>query len=236
MVAMPAAPINPDRGSQEMTFRTRLLASTTLLGLAGLLPGQAEAGLIGSGRTVSAFYLNGFLPVPAHLPFPLSDFDPTSLSSPVTYNSSAEEATSGSDVTVGDTQIIITNLISLPFCFSGAAGSACTDEINGFDFKFTGENITGVSVNGATPAAFQPVTGTFGTITHLGLQLLSNNEIRVDVTGDGPAVGAQLILDLTFDVPPPPPPAPNDVPEPVTIGVLGSALAGLAAVRRRRKL
>ena len=39
-----------------MTFRGRLLASTTVLGLAAMLPGQAHAGLLGAGRTVQAFH------------------------------------------------------------------------------------------------------------------------------------------------------------------------------------
>ena len=70
--------------------------------------------------------------------------------------------------------------------------------IDGFDIKFTGENILGVSVDPASASGFLPVTGTFQGNTHLGLQLLSNNEIQVDVTGDLPLLGDRLILDLSF--------------------------------------
>jgi hypothetical protein len=106
--------------------------------------------------------------------------------------------------------------------------------INGFDFKFTGENILGVTIDPSSAAGFLDVNGTFQTHTHLGLQLLGNNEIQVDITGDLPNLNDQLILNVTFDLPPPPPP-PASAPEPATLALLGSALAGLATVRRRRK-
>ena len=41
-----------------MIFRAGLLASTTLLSLAVLVPNQAYAGLLGAGNTVQAFYYN----------------------------------------------------------------------------------------------------------------------------------------------------------------------------------
>jgi hypothetical protein len=98
------------------------------------------------------------------------------------------------------------NLLSgAPFCSPAgglAVGTACTDIIDGFDFKFTGENILGVTVDPSSAAAF--LSATFGS--HLGLQRLSNNEIQVDVTGDLPLVNDQLFLDLIFVAPPPPPP------------------------------
>jgi hypothetical protein len=85
-----------------------------------------------------------------------------------------------------------------PFCTSPSPGTACADVIGGFDFKFTGENILGVSADPASATGFQPVTGSFQGNTHLSLELLSNNEIQVDVTGDLPLLNDQLILDLTF--------------------------------------
>ncbi len=217
-----------------MTFRARLLSSTALL---ALVPIQAQAGLLGSGRTVQAFYYNGVFASPeGELNSATNTSDPASLATAVDY---LQGAASGSTIHVGDTQIVITNLLSgFPFCVANTPGTACADVIDGFDFKFTGENILGVSTDPASASDFLPVSGTFQGHTHLGLQLLSNNEIQVDVTGDLPLVNDELILDLSFATPPPPPPPPpppTPVPEPSTLAVLGSALAGLAAARRRRK-
>ena len=66
------------------------------------------------------------------------------------------------------------------------------------------------------------------TAPHDGLQLLSPTRIVVDVTGDAPAMGDKLILDLTF------PSAPT-VPEPSTwaLMLLGFAGLGFAGWRRR---
>ena len=125
-----------------MTFRTRLLASTTLLGLTGLLPTQAHAGLLGVGGTVQAFYYNGVFASPeGELTDPAGTNDPVALTAPVNYIlGSADKST----IAIDDIQIIITNQSSnAPFCtvIPPEVGTACTDVIDGFDFKFTGENI-----------------------------------------------------------------------------------------------
>ena len=133
-------------------------------------------------------------------------------------------------ILVADTRITIIDVLTgVPFCRNGiSTDAACTDLISGFDFLFTGENILGVSVNPASAAAFLPVSGTFQGNTHLGLQLLGNNEIRVDVTGDLPSLNDMLILDLRFAATPPP-----SVPEPASLALLALGLAGLGFSKRR---
>jgi hypothetical protein len=137
---------------------------------------------------------------------------------------------SGSTIRVGNTQIVITNMISgIPFCLAGGIGSACGDVIDGFRFKFTGENILGVSVDAASASGFLPVTGTFQGNQHLGLQLLSNNDIQIDVTGDLPLLNDTLILDLTFTTVAP------AVPEPSTWAMMILGFCGLGFMAYRKK-
>jgi len=175
-----------------MIFRTGLLISTALI---VLTPGSAYASLVGPGRTVQAFYYNGILADPeGEVPVGAGSDDPASLASPVMYMEGSADL---SLISVGNTQIVITNLDSgFPFCVTNERGTACPDAIDGFDLKFTGEDIIGVTVASATPADFLPVSGTFQGNTHLGLQLISPNEIRVDVTGDEPLLDDELILDV----------------------------------------
>lgn len=215
-----------------MRGRATLLSAATLLGVAGLVPGQAVAGLLGAGNTVQVFYDNGSTAsTEREVATGAMNSDPVSLTAPVSYPAGAADL---SRIAIFDTRIVITSLSNAPFCFSLAVGTACGDTISGFDFKFTGENILSVSADPSSAAGFLPVTGTFQGKTHQGLQLLGPDEILIDVTGDAPAINDPLVLDLTFASSSPPPP-PAGVPEPATLALLGSGLAGLMAVRGRRK-
>src|ERR1700749_1567014 len=141
-----------------MTFGSRLFVSTSLLSLASLVPNQAHAGLLGSGRTVQAFYYKGVLASPeGEIPIGAGTTDPAPLTVPVNYTQGAAD---GSTIHVGDTQIAIKNVLSgVPFCVANTAGTACSDAIDGFDFKFTGENILGVTADFASASGFLPATG-----------------------------------------------------------------------------
>jgi hypothetical protein len=213
--------------------RDLLLLASTAAALSSMTPLSAHAGLLDAGSTVQATYVSGsFSNVEAELPVGGSNTDPASLASSVGFQQGADD---GSTISVGDTQIIITNLLTpgtgKAYCLSGVAGTACTDAIDGFDFLFTGENILGVTVDPATTAGFLPVSGTFQGSTHNGLQLISNNEILVDVTGDDPPTGAQLVLDITTGSS-----SPTPTPEPTSLALFGSAVIGIGAAARRRWL
>jgi hypothetical protein len=219
---------------QYSSQRTTLVALLSFLAGSVVFSTAAQATtLLGAGNTVQVFYFNGVFASPeGEIPVGASSTDPASLATAVDYTQGAAD---GSLITVGagsGTQIVITNLLSgLPFCVQNTSGNACTDVIDGFHFKFTGENILGVSVDAASAPGMLPVSGTFQNNTHLGLQLLSNNDIQVDLTGDLPLVNDQLILDLSFSTVTSETPLPAALP--LFVGGLG--VMGFLARRRKRK-
>jgi hypothetical protein len=205
----------------------------TLLGLVAVLAGTicfscgvSASTLLGADKTVQSFYLAGGSST-GLIPAGGSTSDPASLLAPVTF---PDNQSFGFASTVFDTQIVITNLVPLSFCVDGSVGAACGDTINGFRYRFTGENITSVTVDLASAPGFLPVTGTFQGNTHLGLQLISPNEILIDVTGADPNVNDQLILDVTVELP-----IASSTPLPAALPLFAAGLGGLGLLGWRRK-
>ena len=122
-------------------------------------------------------------------------------------------------IDIESTQIVLTSASNLPYCSTGDV--PCQDSFTGFEFKFSaGVDITGVSVDPSSSASMSPISG--------GLTLPSPNDLLVNLTGDSPAVGNQLILDLTFPS--------SSVPEPSTTALWGIGLGAMAVGRRLRKI
>lgn len=129
-----------------------------------------------------------------------------------------EGALDGSTISVGDTQIVITNiLVDMPFC---STALPCSDVFTGFAFSFSsGVDITSVTTDPASAADFRPIAG--------GLAFAPTG-IFVNVVGDNPLPGDQLILDVTTK-------RTTPVPEPSTWALMLLGFAGLAFAGRRRK-
>lgn len=184
---------------------------------------SAHAGLIGEGtNTVSAlFFLGTAVPSP-----PYTNPPPTEIEGggpmliPAHFPIGVEDEAT---IDVGDTTITITNQAALPFC--SVSTTPCPDVFTGFAFSFSaGVDITGVSVDPASAADFRPAGVS-------PLELLTPTDIIVNLVGENPARGSQLILDVTTVVTPPPP----SVPEPATMTLFGVGFGAMLIGQRRRR-
>lgn len=182
----------------------------------------AHANLITTpASTVNAlFYIGASLPLGS--PSEIEDYGSPPVAGPAPIGSTGvafvEGAIDGSTINVGATQIVITNLLTAPFCSTST--KPCPDSFTGFQFLFSaGVSITGVSVDPASAVDFRPVSG--------GLQLSSPTDILVNLAGDAPSTGDELILDLSF--------APATAPEPSTLVLLAAGLLAVMRFERHRR-
>jgi hypothetical protein len=217
-----------------MRFATLLGAAAVAVLMQASSP--AQAGLVGNGtNTVSAASFIG-APLPAPMPPytnpPYDTIDyvnsmgmTTNTPPPTIPVTFVEDALSETTIAVGDTQITITNDAPSGTAFCPGA-PPCNNTFAGFGFTFaSGVDITGVSVDPLSAADFLPNT----TSPHMGLQLLSPTDILVDVTGDAPNMGDELIIDVATGG------APAPIPEPASVTLLAVGLAGAWSLRPRRK-
>jgi hypothetical protein len=201
-----------------MNLRQTLIASLASAALVGSFSPSSHAGLIGNGSdTVQAEFFFG-----AHTTAEeeLEDSGNPPSTAAATIGAAGVDFTEGvldgSTIHVGDTQIVITNNLAAPFCNPAIT---CQGSFTGFEFVFTGTNISGVRVDPSSSPLFRPVAG--------GLSFTAT-DVLVNVAGDAPNIGDRLVLDLSF------PTVGHGVPEPMSLLLLGSGLIGLGVVRQRR--
>ena len=121
-------------------------------------------------------------------PIPGGSQNSPAPTAPVAY---LEDSLSLTTISVGDTQITITNNFAGPFC--PAAG--CTPGyFGGYVFTFTGApDITNVTESNTGSGNFVPVPIDPGLPTGL---TWTNNTITLNVAGDNLALNDQLVLDV----------------------------------------
>jgi hypothetical protein len=202
-----------------MRFSTLIAAAAALVVTAS---GPAYSSLVGA-TVQSASYFDVSFPPPAASPTECTiimcailDYEgpsgPTNSPLPIVPVDYLLDSNTDTFVSVGDTQITITNNLAGPF---GTPGT-----FSGYVFTFTGApDITKVEVGSGTSSDFLPALpgGLSSTAT----------SITVNVAGDSLAVGDKLILDVTSGSTP-------TVPEPSTWALMLLGFAGLGFAGWRR--
>ena len=199
------------------------LASLLLFGLAGVVAAPAQ-GLTGSTVTANSWFGGTSSPPGACDPQTnaacnLMDYNtpggPTNDPLPIVPVAFVEDFLTITTTSISDRTITIVNNFAGPFCST----AACDDVFSGFVFTFAGAlPITSVTVDSGSDPNFLPIVG--------GLTF-TPTAIFVNLAGDSPAVGDQLILDVTTGSTP-------VLPEPSTWAMMLLGFAGLGYARYRR--
>lgn len=122
----------------------------------------------------------------------------------------------GASIEVVHNKITITNDTALPLCSTDNVGSACSDVFTGFEFIFSTDITPSlVKVDPASSPDFLPND----TGSHDGLSQIAPNVLLVNLTGDAPAIGDKLVIDI---------------PEPSTWAMMALGFAGLGFAAYRR--
>jgi hypothetical protein len=200
------------------------LASLLLFGLAGVTSAPAQ-GLTGSTVTANSWFGGTSSPPGACDPQTnaacnLMDYNtpggPTNDPLPIVPVAFVEDFLTITTTSISDRTITIVNNFAGPFCST----AACDDVFSGFVFTFAGAlPITSVTVDSGSDPNFLPIVG--------GLTF-TPTAIFVNLAGDSPAVGDQLILDVTTN-------GTTPVPEPSTWALMLLGFAGLGLVGYQRK-
>lgn len=200
------------------------LASLLLFGLAGVTSAPAQ-GLTGSTVTANSWFGGTSSPPGACDPQTnaacnLMDYNtpggPTNDPLPIVPVAFVEDFLTLTTTSISDRTITIVNNFAGPFCST----AACDDVFSGFVFTFAGAlPITSVTVDSGSDPNFLPIVG--------GLTF-TPTAIFVNLAGDSPAVGDQLILDVTTN-------GTTPVPEPSTWALMLLGFAGLGLVGYQRK-
>jgi hypothetical protein len=200
------------------------LASLLLFGLADVTSAPAQ-GLTGSTVTANSWFGGTSSPPGACDPQTnaacnLMDYNtpggPTNDPLPIVPVAFVEDSLTLTTTSISANTITIVNNFAGPFCST----AACDDVFSGFVFTFAGAlPITSVTVDSGSDPNFLPIVG--------GLTF-TPTAIFVNLAGDSPAVGDQLILDVTTN-------GTTPVPEPSTWALMLLGFAGLGLVGYQRK-
>jgi hypothetical protein len=203
----------------EVKVRFGANVTATIAALIVQVSAPAHAGLINAGSTVDILFGSQTSQTFPSQVFSTGAPGPFSLASPIIPPTPPLHTTEPFNLTAKagfwftDTQATIYNNSTPPAPFGG--------DFSTFDFTFTNEDITGVSIDASSSADFLPATVT----------LLGQDEFKV-VVGDGvdPAFLSNLVIDVTTAGTVTP-----GVPEPSTWALILLGFAGLGYAGYRGK-